>query len=330
MFASSSKHVWDPTSKYAVRMYSASKVWGSSLGSRVLPRGMHFVQHFVQEVSVNTVVFPVVQQNPLVRHTSNYAGAHEFRNNNNRDRQRRPLPIGVTRTVNISPGTMTSRYNGRIQTCIERNHSLGGIKVASEMKKKGIAPDVFTYNMLIRCFGHLAWHQEAWSVYFDMEAVGIAPSLETFNILISVSDNYRHCTCIKSRLCQAMQWAPSENIHNVLEEMKRHELEPDSRTYDLIINYYIQGGNLEMALSRLVEMNDHSFIPSLKTVQAFIELAVNLGHLRLAIDIASAYESESVRRLESETWVKLLIGSANILYVSPHYHSQDFSALIYC
>ena len=97
--------------------------------------------------------------------------------------------------------------------------------------------------------------------------------------------------------------------------MKKHGVEPNARTYDFIIKFYLECDNLEVALIKLAEMNDAGHSPSLKVAQQLIDSAGEAGQVRLALDLADAYEETTVRRLDVEAWVKLLIYSAEQLFV---------------
>ncbi|EJD02798.1 uncharacterized protein FOMMEDRAFT_86064 [Fomitiporia mediterranea MF3/22] len=96
--------------------------------------------------------------------------------------------------------------------------------------------------------------------------------------------------------------------------MNKHSVNPNTRTYDFLINYYLDSDNLEMALLKLAEMNDLGFSPSLKVAKNLSHTAGQYGHARLALELADAYEETTIRRLDSEAWVNILIHSAEQLY----------------
>lgn len=97
--------------------------------------------------------------------------------------------------------------------------------------------------------------------------------------------------------------------------MEERNIVPNSTTYNLIISYFLEGENLPVALRRLAEMSDNGLLPSMQVAQRLTETAAELGHARLAIDLADAYEESAVRRLDNQTWVKLLVASGEALYV---------------
>lgn len=97
--------------------------------------------------------------------------------------------------------------------------------------------------------------------------------------------------------------------------MERHGVTPNMHTYHHIILRYVEGHNLEMCLQCFVEMKARGVSPSLKTAQVVIELATTLGQPRLALDIAYAFEATSVRKLESEDWMRILDASTACHFV---------------
>lgn len=101
-----------------------------------------------------------------------------------------------------------------------------------------------------------------------------------------------------------------------MDEIEKQGLEPNAATYDTILRFHLDCDNLEMALFKLAEMNDMGFQPSLKVMQYLITEIGEVGHVRLALNLADAYEATAVRRLDSDTWVKLLVFCAEELYVS--------------
>ena|SRR5882762_8473272 len=102
---------------------------------------------------------------------------------------------------------------------------------------------------------------------------------------------------------------------HILERMREHNIHPNALTFSLILERPILDKNLELAIQHMSEMNARGIIIELQTAEAIITLAAELGHPRLALDVASSFEEVSVRRLDSEVWLKCLISSAENLYV---------------
>lgn len=107
----------------------------------------------------------------------------------------------------------------------------------------------------------------------------------------------------------------SDHLFEIVNMMEEQNF-INSASYDAIIDYYIEGDNLDMGLHKLAEMNDRGMNPNLPTAQRVILKAAEQGYPRLAMDLATAYENSSLRRIDSETWVNLLAACADNYYVS--------------
>ena len=116
---------------------------------------------------------------------------------------------------------------------------------------------------------------------------------------------------------------------SILERMQELRMPPNAQTFSLILERPLMGKNLEVAVQYLGEMNRRGIVPELQTAQNIIILATTLGHSRLALDIAKAFEEASVRRLDHEVWVNCLISSAENLFVrlSDNNHACQFNTL---
>lgn len=97
--------------------------------------------------------------------------------------------------------------------------------------------------------------------------------------------------------------------------MERLGIAPNTQTYLHLILRYVEAQNIEMCLQCFAEMNARGVSPSLKIAQVVIELATFLGHPRLALDFAYAFEATSVRKLEAQDWMQILDASAACYFV---------------
>jgi hypothetical protein len=128
---------------------------------------------------------------------------------------------------------------------------------------------------------------------------------------------------------QAKRALEADHMWSIVERMQELRMPPNAQTFSLILERPLMGGNLEIAVQYLGEMKARGIVPELQTAQNIIILAANLGHSRLALDIASAFEDESVRRLDNEVWLNCLISSAENLFVrlSNNSHTCQFNPL---
>jgi hypothetical protein len=114
---------------------------------------------------------------------------------------------------------------------------------------------------------------------------------------------------------QAKRALEADHMWSILDRMQELRMPPNAQTFSLILERPLIGGNLELAVQYLGLMNTLGIVPELQTAQNIIILATTLGYPRLALDIASTFEDNSVRRLDNEVWVNCLISSAENLFV---------------
>ena len=105
-------------------------------------------------------------------------------------------------------------------------------------------------------------------------------------------------------------------FESVLNEMDAFGLQPNKQTYEVIVDYYAAGDNVEMALRKLNEMQEQGHSPSLLSLTPIIESLANFGHIQLALDIIEAHVGKNGRHLPGTTWLKVLLASADNLNVS--------------
>lgn len=103
--------------------------------------------------------------------------------------------------------------------------------------------------------------------------------------------------------------------------IRQYGFDSDDQLYELLIGRIVGGQNLERALQCLNEMGEKGVRTTLKTVQGLIQLTCQLHQPRLALELALAFEETSVRRVDTKTWMSILIASSEAFYVSTAYIS---------
>ncbi|KAJ7703255.1 hypothetical protein B0H17DRAFT_922737 [Mycena rosella] len=169
--------------------------------------------------------------------------------------------------------------------------------VAAEMKTQRITPTLATYNTLLRALAHGGYNAPSLAVLEDMLSVGISPDVISFNFIL-----------------HAYRTEPTFALPLILKRMHELRVAPNSATYTILIARFVDDGNLEVALQYLHEMRAHGLHPEGAAAQAVIVLAANRGHPRLAVDLAVAFEAETVRKIEDSVWLACLHSSAAQLY----------------
>ncbi|KAI8972256.1 hypothetical protein BD414DRAFT_426061 [Trametes punicea] len=167
------------------------------------------------------------------------------------------------------------------------------------MKEEGVKPDITTYNHILEACALAMLDQEARAVFADMLAMGVQPNRQTFhNIMKSIAV------------------VDQEELHDTLRTMEEWSIQPNEFTYEIIITRLAEIGRLEQCLQYLAKLPRAGLSPTLKTASAIITTAANMGHARLALELAQAFEDSSVRRLDGDVWVDILVSCAEALYAN--------------
>ncbi|KAJ3827970.1 hypothetical protein F5880DRAFT_1533489 [Lentinula raphanica] len=194
-------------------------------------------------------------------------------------------------------GSNLARANAQLASAATRGDSQRALEVVIDMKRHKTKPDLDTYNYLLRSMSNNARSADAWAVFEDMKSYGIQPDVKTFNALI-----------------EAHQHRNSAYLWPIVRAMEEMGVEPNAATYGLIINYCVGSKNIENALRYLNIMKSKGIEPELRTLQTIVEIAAESGHARLALDIVNSFESDSVRRLESDVWINCLTAASSCLW----------------
>ncbi|EKM48927.1 uncharacterized protein PHACADRAFT_265975 [Phanerochaete carnosa HHB-10118-sp] len=178
--------------------------------------------------------------------------------------------------------------------------------MAKRMKEQGIKPNYATYELLLETCKDAALVTESMAVFEDMLANDIVPQRSAFHHLL-----------------YSVRYESIDMVWRVWNLMLANGIQPSEFTYELLILYLTRQGYFELALQKLSEMGDIDLRPTLKTAQSIVILACELGHPRLAVELAESFEHSSVRRLDGVVWVKCLITSSEALYADGVLTSWD-------
>ncbi|SJL10134.1 uncharacterized protein ARMOST_13518 [Armillaria ostoyae] len=190
-------------------------------------------------------------------------------------------------------GTTLARCNTAIHDAFKRRDIRSCFEAAANMKKNGIAPDATTYNALLLATAYGTNSLDAFAVYEDMVSCGVEPNVATFNHLIF-----------------AVKDKTTTQVWFILDLMAQKGIRPNGETYQLIVQFFTAGKNVEIALQFLHEMKLAGFEPSLQTVRDIVIVVAEQGYSRLAVDLATEFEANSIRRLGPEPWLSCLVASA--------------------
>ncbi|KAF8650428.1 hypothetical protein AX16_005232 [Volvariella volvacea WC 439] len=165
------------------------------------------------------------------------------------------------------------------------------------MKLADMTPDLATYHALLYAAASSGLWLEAWAIFDDMVLLGLKPSIVTFNHLI-----------------HAQRHRPSSYLWNTVNKMTQAGIAPNSATFSMIIHRFASDSNLELALQWLLGAKSSRIIPDLQSAQSVIVLAARQGYPRLALELATWFQSQSPEALGCHTWSQCLVASAENLY----------------
>ncbi|KAI0072660.1 hypothetical protein K474DRAFT_1667556 [Panus rudis PR-1116 ss-1] len=217
----------------------------------------------------------------------------EFRYSRDEEYGLPPPPPIITRPV----GTTLAKVNFELSRLVDKQRAVEAFELCRKMKEDGLAPDSTTYDQLLLLCAKIQAPTEAMAIFEDMRAMGIYPERETFHHLLLASFA-----------------KPIQATWTIWDMMESYDIAPNQKTFEIYITRLLQSNNLEGALRTLGEMSKLGLSPSLRSAQGIISLACELSNPRLALDLAEAYESTSVRRLEGYIWMDILIASTELFY----------------
>ncbi|KAJ7084329.1 hypothetical protein B0H15DRAFT_911071 [Mycena belliarum] len=195
--------------------------------------------------------------------------------------------------------TTAARFNLDLAAKADIGQFSACFALATDMKLQGVSPTISTYNTLLRALAlaHGGYAAPTLAVLEDMLSIGISPNVTSFNHII-----------------RAHRTESSAFLPTILKRMEELGVAPNATTYTLLLTRFAEDGNLEVALHYLHAMRAQKLHPEVAAVQAVIILAANQGHPKLAVDLAVAFESETIRKVEDSVWLACLHSSAAVLY----------------
>ncbi|KAI0355584.1 hypothetical protein OH77DRAFT_1504012 [Trametes cingulata] len=270
----------------------------ASSSRHALKRAQHKICHAAAEV--NVIALGVHEQR---RHASAAQLAMDPTSSNpsviaSSQSMRRPYqqpPDSKFRGVTHTP---LARYNMLLASQLDRNRTQTVMSIAKRMKEEGVTPDITTYNHILEACAREGLYPEARAVFSDMVAMGVQPNRQTFHSIM-----------------RTLALVEQHDLHELLRTMEEWSIRPNETTYEIIITRFAQADRLELALQYLAKLGTMGISPTLRTATVLITTAAELGFSRLALDLAIAFEETSVRRLDGEVWVDLLVSCAESLYL---------------
>ena len=211
--------------------------------------------------------------------------------------------------------TTKARFTMQLMAEAEKRNYHNCLAIAAQLKADGHKPDLPIYTALMNAASSVSEWQDAWAIFEDMLTSGVEPDVGLMNALLKVSHVLRTLPHECLYPSKAQQRRRSAYAWKVLQLMEERQITPNAATFSIIVRRFLDAGNLEMALQYLFSTKKYNIVPDFTTTQSVISFAASSGHPRLATDLISWFEKQSVRRFGSATWMACLISSAEALYV---------------
>ncbi|KAF5728622.1 putative pentatricopeptide repeat-containing protein [Tripterygium wilfordii] len=143
------------------------------------------------------------------------------------------------------------------------------LSVVDEMEKKGIQPDVITFNTLLHAFywsGRFADGEKMWDL---METKDIVPNVWSYNARMRglVSEN---------RLQEAIE---------LLDKMRSNGVQPDAATYNAFMRKFCLDKNLEEAKNWYHKLRENDCEPDRVTYLTLVPFLREKGEFDMALEM---------------------------------------------
>lgn len=204
--------------------------------------------------------------------------------------------------------TNLATFNRAIERAARQGDVALCLHFAADMKEAGVQPDVTTYNQLITAVATDNRDHDAWAIFDDMMFLGIKPNADTFHALL-----------------QAHKQKPSVHIWDILAKMEEMDVEPNAAINTYVLRFFAKDGCVEFALGLFQEAKAKNLLADFGAASLIVRTLALSGHPKLAIELAEAFEEETLRRLETSVWMSCLTASAEDLWVSDYLWRMSFN-----
>ncbi|GKU99344.1 hypothetical protein SLEP1_g12207 [Rubroshorea leprosula] len=221
-------------------------------------------------------------------------------------RCKRPVRLAVEHCKEMIKGGVAPNvftYNILIRGfCVEGNLEMG-LLLFDEMERNGCLPNVVTYNTLIDAYCKSNKINDAYNLLRSMALKGLEPNLISYNVIVNG-------LCREGRLRETGE---------VLVEMCRKGFVPDKVTYNTLINGHCRKGNFHQALVLHEEMVKNGLSPNVVTYTSLINSMCKAGNMSRAMEF---FNQMHVRKLlpNERTYTTLIDGFSQQGFLNEAFH----------
>ncbi|KAL4442119.1 hypothetical protein ABPG77_011380 [Micractinium sp. CCAP 211/92] len=160
-------------------------------------------------------------------------------------------------------------YTALMNVCIKCSKHTLALDTYKLMRQDRCTPNVVTFNTLIDVYGKMGSWEEAVNVLALMKSEGVEPVLRTFNTLI-----------IACNMCNQPREAMA-----VYRRMLEEGYSPNSTTYNALISAYGKAGQLDKVMEVFQEMMYRGCERSVITYSSLISACEKAGQWELALEL---------------------------------------------
>lgn len=212
-------------------------------------------------------------------------------------------------------------------------------EIYQEMRKDGISPNVFTYNILMRGCCAAGELQKCHDLFDEMKKQGCVPNVVTFNTLVGayckvgrvdnalqsfeamrsndhVEPNLITYNLLINGLCREGRM---QEATRMVHQMKWEGVQPDNVTYNTLINGYCRAGDCHQALVLQADMLSSGLSPDVVTYTSLINSMCRAGNLQRALELLDQMRSRGLQPNE-RTFTTLIDGFSQKGFLNESYH----------
>jgi pentatricopeptide repeat protein len=148
------------------------------------------------------------------------------------------------------------------------------------MEEKGVAPNIVTYNSLIKPLCRARKVEEAKGAFDDMLQRCISPTIRTYHAFLRILRTGEEVFALLEKMrkmgCQPIndtyimlirkfcRWRQLENVFKLWDEMSENGISPDRSSYIVLIHGLFLNGELDAAHKYYTEMKEKQLLPEPK------------------------------------------------------------------
>ncbi|KAI8827212.1 uncharacterized protein EV422DRAFT_513047 [Fimicolochytrium jonesii] len=160
-------------------------------------------------------------------------------------------------------------YNSLLSCIVRAGDPEAILLTLRDMRSKNLIPNTTTYNILLSYYANSGNILGLRTALETMSQVQVTPDLTTYNTILQGLTGY-------------LDGVPVDELTNVYQRMIADKVEPDTRTYNLLLKGYVRADDLEAAMSVIAQMLAASRFPTSETFEAIITGLLRNGDLERA------------------------------------------------